>query len=278
MNRVLIKRSIRDSWILLACCAVLLAGFVCLRIWIASKIQVDALVKIFSGRMKAFEDLLPVSIEDLASPLGRAAFGFEELPTILLMGLWTVSRASDCLAGRVGAGTMEMLLAQPVRRLAVVTSHTAVTLAGVVVLAIAGWAGTAWGLEVSSFQSPPGWTEVAPAIVNFLGLGLFQVGATTFVSAWSRTRAQAVAIVIGFYVVELALMIVSRISPGARWLAKFTYMTTYEPTSLTIGLSRDSADVWPVFVEYNLWLYGLGLLCLAAGTAIFCRRDVPAPL
>ena len=102
--------------------------------------------------------------------------------------------------------------------------------------ALAGWLGTGLGLAVSSFQAPPAWIDVAPAVINFLGLGVFQVGAATFVSSWSRTRSQAVAIVVAAYVVELALMLVSRISPSAKWLAKFTYQTAYEPTMLTIVL------------------------------------------
>jgi ABC-type transport system involved in multi-copper enzyme maturation permease subunit len=278
MNRVLIKRSIRDSWALLASCAVLLAAFVCVRVWFASKIELDALLKVITGGMKIFERMLPVPIQDLASPLGRAAFGFEELPTILLLGLWTVARGSECLAGRVGAGTMEMLLAQPIRRLTVVSSHTIVTLGGVVILGLAGWLGTALGLAVSVFETPPAWTAVGPAIVNFLVLGVFQLGAATLVGALARTRALAVAIVIGFYVIELALMIVSRIAPSANWLGYATYMTLYEPTKLSIGVARDPAAYWPLFWQYNLGLLGLGLALLAAAAALFCRRDVPAPL
>lgn len=278
MNWVLVKRSVRDSWLLLASCCALMAGFVWLRIWIASKIEVDALVKVFSGGLKMFQDLLPVPIEDLASPLGRAAFGFEEGPVLLVLGLWAITRGSECIAGRVGAGTMEMLLAQPVRRVTAITSHAWVTLAGLVALTIAGWLGTAAGLQVSAFKEPPTVTSIWPAVVNFLGLGLFLTGVTTFVSAVARTRSQAVAAVIGFYVVELALMIVSRISPNARWLERFTFLTAYDPTFLTLGMVRDPAAHWPLFWEYNLWLYGLGAALLAAGTAIFCYRDVPAPL
>jgi hypothetical protein len=109
-------------------------------------------------------------------------------------------------------------------------------------------------------------------------LGVFQIGAATFVAALARTRAQAVAIVIGVYVVELALMIVSRISASSEWLGNFTYMSAYEPTFLTIGVTRDGATHWPIFWQYNLCLFGLGAALLAAAATIFCRRDVPAPL
>jgi ABC-type transport system involved in multi-copper enzyme maturation permease subunit len=278
MKGVLLVRSLRDSWLLLLSCCLLVAGFVCLRLWIASKIKADAIVKLFSSALKMFANLLPVSIEDLASPLGRSAFSYEELPVILLLGLWVVTRGSDSIAGRVGSGTMEMLLAQPLRRIALVWTHSAVTLAGIVLLAAASFGGLAAGIALSEFDPKPELAPLVPATLNYVGLGVFLLGLSTFVSAVARTRSQAVAVVIGFYVVELALMILARISPEAKWMEKLTILTAYEPTMLTIGLQRDAAAYWPIFWQYNAWLVGLGLLLWATAAAIFCHRDVPAPL
>jgi ABC-2 type transport system permease protein len=278
MNRTLVMRSVRDSWVLLASCSVLTTVFICLRVWVASKIKIEHFIKIFSEGLKVFADLLPVSIEDLASPLGRAAFSYEELPVILLLGLWTVARGSDCLAGRVSSGTMEMLLAQPLRRIALVTSHSVVTLAGVAALGLASWAGLAWGLAISEFDPRPTLASLAPAAVNYLGLGVFLIGASTLVSALARTRSQAVAAVMGFYVVELALMIIARLSPSVAWMDRFTILSAYEPTMLSLGIAHEPATHGPLFWEYNAVLFGLGAALWGAATAIFCRRDVPAPL
>ncbi len=278
MNRVLFQRSLRDSWPLLASCCALTFAFIWLRVWVSSKIKFEAFIKLFSEGLKIFADLLPVPIEDLASPLGRAAFSYEEGPVILLLALWAVARGSECIAGRVGSGTMEMLLAQPVRRLTLVSSHTAVTVAGVAALGVASWLGLASGLATSHFDPPPQLSALLPAATNYLGLGVFLTGLSTFVSALARTRSQAVAVVMGFYVVELALMILARISPSVAWMEHLTILSAYEPTMLTIGLAKDAAENWPLFWQYNAWLFGLGAGLWTAAAAIFCHRDVPAPL
>lgn len=278
MNFVLFARSLRDSWLLLVSCSLLSLGFTWLRVWVASQIKVDAFVKFFSESLQVFQALLPVSIEDLAAPLGRVAFSFEELGLLMLLGLWSVTRATDCLAGRLSAGTMEMLLAQPIRRLTLVTTHTAVTLLGVVAIGAASWLGVRLGLQFSKFDDPPQAMQLLPAAVNFVCLGVFITGAATLISALVRTRSQAVGLVIAFYVAELALMIVGRIVGRFAWMNKLTILSVYEPTLLTIGLNRDPSAYWPLFWQYNACLLGLGAAGLAVSAAIFCHRDVPAPL
>ena len=278
MNRTLLTRSLRDSWLLLASCCVMSLAFACLRVWVASKIKFDAFIKLFSESLKIFQNLLPVPIEELASPLGRTAFSFEELPVILLLGLWTVARGSDCVAGRVGAGTMEMLLAQPLRRLTVVTSHSAVTLFGVAMMALATWAGVGAGLTVAEYETPPQLSQLIPSMANYAALGIFLVGLATLASATLRTRSQSVGAIMAFYVVQFAFMIVSRLAPGAAWLSRFTIFSAYEPTLLALGIDREPAAYWPIFWQYNAWLVGLGILCWCIAAATFCRRDVPAPL
>jgi len=278
MNLVLLGRSLRDSWLLLASCCTLSFGFTWLRVWVASHIKVDAFIKFFSEGLQFFQGLLPVPIEDLAAPLGRVAFSFEELGLLMLLGLWTVTRATDCLAGRIGAGTMEMLLAQPVRRLTLVSTHTAVTLAGVLAMGAASWLGVKFGLQFSKFDDAPEWTKLAPAAVNYVCLGVFIAGAATLISALVRTRSQAVGMVIAFYVVELMLMIVGRLNDRFAWMNRLTILSAYEPTLLTIGLNRDPSAYWPLFWQYNATLVGLGVAALALSATLFCRRDVPAPL
>lgn len=278
MNWTLIARSLRDSWLLLASCSALALGFTWLRVWVTSHIKVDAFLKFFSESFEFLQNLLPVPIEELAAPLGRVAFSYEELGLLLLAGLWCITRATDCIAGRVGAGTMEMLLAQPVRRVTIVASHTLVTLAGLVAIAAASWVGIRIGLAFSKFNEPPPWTAVAPAVANFVGLGVFITGAATFISALVRTRGAAVGLMIGFYVLQLAVMIVGRVASDFRWLGWLTILNAYEPTVLTLTLARDPAAFWPLFWQYNGVLCGFGAGLWIASAAIFSHRDVPAPL
>ena len=278
MNLVLLGRSLRDGWLLLLSCSLLSLGFTWLRVWVASHIKVDAFVKFFSESLQIFQALLPVSIEELASPLGRVAFSFEEFGLLMLLGLWTVTRATDCLAGRIGAGTMEMLLAQPVRRITIISTHATVTLLGVLAIGLASWLGVYLGLQFSKFDDPPEIDKVVPAVLNFLCLGVFITGAATLVSALVRSRSQAVGIVIGFYVIQLTLMIVGRLNDRFDWMNRLTIFSVYEPTLLTIGYERDPSAFGPLVWQYNGTLLGIGAGCLALSALIFCRRDVPAPL
>jgi ABC-2 type transport system permease protein len=273
MSGALLVRSFRDSWLMLVSCGLLTTAFVCLRVWVASRLKFDAFVLLFSEGLQFISRMLPVSIEELASPLGRVGFSFEELPVVILMGLWTVARASDCLAGRIGAGTMEMLLAQPIRRVTLIVSHTAVTLLGVVVIALAAWLGVGLGLRISKFDAPPLWSQFAPAAINFAALGVFMACAATLASALARSRAQAVGIVIAIYVVELTLMIIARLAPDLKWLEWFTILSAYEPTVLTLGLVRSPADTWPLFWQYNGCLVGDLLPPRCAGAALGQLRE-----
>jgi ABC-2 type transport system permease protein len=249
-----------------------------LRVWVASHIKLEAFLKFFSQSLKFFQGLLPVPIEDLASPLGRVAFTYEEFALLLLMGMWTVTRGSDCLAGRLGAGTMEMLLAQPISRLAVIVSHTLVTLAGVAAIGVASWLGIGLGLLTGKFDETPHWLQLIPGTVVYISHGVFVVGAATLSSAIARSRSQAVGLVLGFYIIEIALMIVGRLTRQFDWMEWLTVLSAYEPTKVTLGLARDAAKFGPIFWQHNACLVGLGALALGVAAAVFCHRDVPAPL
>jgi ABC-2 type transport system permease protein len=47
---------------------------------------------------------------------------------------------------------------------------------------------------------------------------------------------------------------------------------------LALGIAKEPAVHWPLFWQYNAALIGLGAASWGAAAAIFCRRDVPAPL
>ncbi|MCG8448900.1 MAG: ABC transporter permease [Pirellulales bacterium] len=279
MNRALLIRTWRDSvFLLLGCCA-LLFGFIWLRLWIVAQIDFAEAAEWFTRVLpKFFERLLPVSIDKIASIEGRVVFGYEELPVGLLLALWTVSRGSECLAGRLGDGTLEMLLAQPLRRLTLVTSHTGVTLLGVVLVVSSAWLGTATGILTMGFNESTTAITYLPATANLLCIGVLMTGIATLASAVARSRAEAVAMFVGFYVLEITGKILGLMTPDLAWLKKLTFLSAYEPTRLTIGLKSDPAHYWPLFWQYNGILVGLGFASLAIAATIFCRRDVSAPL
>lgn len=272
-------RSFRDGFALLASCCALIFAFIWLRLWIVSQMDFKEAIGMFTKIIPEFiEKMLPVPIELIATIEGRITFSYEELPVLLLMALWAVTRGSECLAGRLGDGTMELLLSQPVKRLTLVTSHVAVTLVGVGLIALVGWLGTAVGIATVDFDEPTSAHTYLPAAANLLSVGCFMTGVATLASALGRSRAQAVAIFVTFYVVEMTCKILGLISSIMAWLKKFSFLSAYEPTLLTIGLVKEPNEYWPLFWQYNALLLGLGVLAFVIASAIFCHRDVPAPL
>jgi len=264
---------------MLAACCLLVMGFMWLRLWIVAQIDLDEATPFIAEILPEFiKRMLPVPLEILTTLDGRAAFGFEELPTLLLMALWTVARGTECLAGRLGDGTMEMLLAQPVRRLTLITSHTGVTILGVLLIGAFAWIGTALGLTTVGFDQPSAATNFLPAAVNYCCFGGGLIGAATFTSALARSRGQAVGFFIAFYVVEFTCKIFALTLPAQVWLKWLTFMTAYEPTLLTIGLLQDPEQYGPLFWQYNVLLIGLGAAALVIAATMFCHRDIPAPL
>ena len=279
MSRALWFRSWRDSFVLLLACCALLFGFIWLRLWIVSQIDFAVAAASFEKMIPEFiRKLLPVPIEVISTIEGRVVFGFEELPVGLLLALWTVTRGTDCLAGRLGDGTMEMLLSQPIRRLTLVTSHTGVTVVGVFLLAFSSWLGVLVGILTVEFDETTNATAYWPAVGNLLCIGLLMVGIATLASALARTRAEAVAFFVGFYVMEIACKILGLMTQKLGWLKNLTFLTAYEPTKLTIGFQTEPDVYWPLFWQYNALLVGIGLVTWLVATTYFCRRDLPAPL
>jgi ABC-type transport system involved in multi-copper enzyme maturation permease subunit len=227
---------------------------------------------------KMFQQLLPLPVEMMTSLEGRIAFSYEELPVILLMALWSVGRGTECIAGRLGDGTMEMLLAQPVRRVAIVASHSGVSLVGVMVVAGCSWVAVYLALGVIEFEVPAPAATYLPAMANLLALGVCLLGISTLASALTASRGRAVGIVIGFYIAELTCKIVALMLNKHDWLHKLTFLSAYEPTFLTVGLHTNPDQYWPLFWQYNGALAAIGLVAWSIATTIFCHRDVPAPV
>jgi ABC-type transport system involved in multi-copper enzyme maturation permease subunit len=151
-------------------------------------------------------------------------------------------------------------------------------LIGVAAIAAAAWCGIKLGLVFGKFDAPPAWSALAPGALSFLGLGLFFTGCATLLSSVVSTRTQVVGLAVGFFVVEVALLIVGRLSQRFEWMGWLTILSAYQPTRLTLGLAREPASYWPLVWQYHAWLFGLSGALLALGALVFCRRDVPAPL
>src|SRR5205085_3253065 len=111
-----------------------------------------------------------VPFSQVATPAGRAALVFVHPLIVFSAVVWTVARGSDCVSGEIGRGTMEMLLAQPVRRSIIYVTNAVVALAGSAILALATWTGAAMGLRTSPIYEHVSAGLFVPPAINLFGL------------------------------------------------------------------------------------------------------------
>ena len=168
MNRALWTKAILDAWLTLLGCALLLFGFHWLFVWITSLIKLPDFKDMLDKIPETFRRLPGISMDELATHAGRLSMAYLDPVVYFVSAAWGISRGSDAVAGELGRGTMEMLLAQPVRRIAVLCTQIAVMIVGAAVLATAAWLGTCTGLATVDVGAEVSPTLFLPAAGNLL--------------------------------------------------------------------------------------------------------------
>jgi ABC-2 type transport system permease protein len=276
MNRALLRKCVLEAqWLFWACAAAMFA-FCWVRVWLVSRLEMGKFKVIVETFRDEVDRFLPIGVDALFSYTGRVAVVYEEAVVILCMVVWAIARGTDSVSGELGRGTMEMLLAQPLSRLQVLSHQAAVTVGGVLLLAAVTWFGTFVGIQSFSakeekaspslitsllrLQWPAASKEkefvyvplrekidaanLLPASVNLFALGFFLAGLSTLVSACDRYRWRAIGVVVGIYIVQLVLKLVGVAADDWRWLSYLSFFTAYEPQLLVQVALNHPIDAW----------------------------------
>jgi ABC-2 type transport system permease protein len=271
-----LRKTLGDARLLLLASAGTLFAFSWIRVLIVASMEAGRFQKIVYNLPDVIIRLSPVPIRDLISYPGLIGFTFEEPVVYLIMAVWTISRASDCVSGELGRGTLEMILSQPISRSHYLFTHTLVTSAGILLLSGAVFAGTSvgiktarvdtgqnairWQVPIFGFEIPVNDRSVRPATaplsqfvspwlfvpstINYVCLGVFLTGVTLVASSVDRFRWRTIGIVVAFYVFQTILELIGMAMTGMRWLLSFTFFSAYEPVAIATGTSRNSAFAW----------------------------------
>jgi ABC-2 type transport system permease protein len=243
-------------------------------VWLTSQVDLGALASFLKALPESFERVAGVPFGAIATPTGRLAMAYVDPVTVFTAVAWGIARGSDCISGELGRGTMELLLAQPVRRSAVVVVQGVVTTIGSILIAASSWLGMWVGVHFTGLAGSVDSLRFVPSALNLFGFMFFIAGFSTLVSACGRDRRRTVGLVAGFYLVQVLMKVVGRAATGWDALLYGTFITVFEPQYLAIHPDTAWADV----AGANGLLILLGLLSYASATLIFCRRDLPAPL
>jgi len=287
MIRALLAKAVGDALLLFAALAAVMFFFPWLFIWMTSKISLPAFSEFLANALpKQWQRLSAVPFSDVATPAGRIALVYVHPLIVLSATVWAVARGSDCVSGEIGRGTMELLLAQPVRRSTVYGTQALVTVLGSAILATAVWCGTAIGLSTIPLSEPVSAALFVAPTVNLFGLMVCLGSMSTFASSWDHQRWRTVGLMGAWYALSTLLAVVGQVADGWQWVGYASFMNAYEPQSMvarpheawSLLAYRDETAVGLGLGGKQLVLLGLGLLSYLTGAVIFSRREIPAPL
>ncbi len=224
---------------------------------------------------------------------------------ITILGIWAIGRATNAIAGEIDRGTMELLLAQPIRRSAIILSHLIVDAIAFPTICIVMWLGTYCGTWWMELQNPPDAAAILksskrPALpvteeslqkarqaltvdpfvflraLPFVAGLLFGIsGLTIAMSAMGRSRAIIWGCAVSLFLAMFLVNIFGQIWPEwLYWLRLATVYYHYQPQLMILRDGWRSAPAW----GHLAVLLGFGAGGYAFAWIYFTRRDLPAPL
>lgn len=276
IDRILVRKYLSASWLLFAACGLTLFSFAWVRVWVVSLLDMSQFTTILD-QFRKYEKFAPIEFDALVTYSGRVGMTFDEPVVIFCIVVWCISRGSDVVAGELGRGTLEMILAQPIRRRTLMASHAAVSIAGLLGLCLLVWIGIVVGvLNTSVTEAVPTPTVTIPilnvqiplaarnnatitmplvekvdpmlyasSVVHLFAFGFFLLGLASLASAVDRYRWRAVGVVVAFYVIQLVMYGLGKATATLQWLLSWSFFSCYKPQKMTRLGDRDGLSaVW----------------------------------
>ncbi len=283
LHPALWRWNITRSWKSLLASVIVLHLFSWLFVWLMSLFKGN----FFADVLSSLPDFLTRGLgEDMllyATKTGQISIIFRHLVTLLICVGWAVGRGSDAVAGEISRGTMEHLLALPVRRVTVLVVPTIVTTVGCALMAAAVWVGVVFGLATVKRFAELSARDFIPGAVNLFTMTFCMAGIATLLSSIDHDRWRTIWLSVAVFVVSMIVFMVGFFWPEGRWVLWGSFLSAFQPQDLVLkpdvtwslplgplGSVTASVAFW-----YNSVLVGLGVACYAVAAAVFVRRDIP---
>jgi ABC-2 type transport system permease protein len=295
MTRILVYKLLRDVRTGLIILSLLLAAFQVLWALVCERItgqilgsfqnlgvSIEAVrATIFEGPGQIIQAIIGGDNIRIERALDMVSISYVHPLTQTMLCVWAIGRASGAIAGEIDRGTMELLLAQPIRRGQVVLAHLYVDAIAVPVLCLSLWAGTWLGVFLVGFIGNANealavnpWA-FAPSLVS-VGLLVFALsGMTLWLSAAGRFRWRVLGLAVLLALVQFLLNVIGQLWAPAEPLRPFTVFYYYQPQPIILQADwYGHGEIW----LRTAVLAGVGTVGYALALWTFCRRDLPAPL
>jgi ABC-2 type transport system permease protein len=319
----LIAKLFRDVRLPLLGVLLLLAGFECLWVKITQRIAGQLLPllmglasgwqisrsqlenTLFEGPGKIMRTLMGGENIKLERAMDMLSVGYVHPLVITILCVWAIGRSSGAIAGEIDRGTMELLLAQPVRRSRLILAHFSMDLLTIPLVCLSLWAGTYVGvwlvgpIELSSedlnrfpfkvnvdkeaLRLDPG--AFGPGLLNVAALIFAVSGYTLWLSAGGRFRWKVLGAAVFITLLQFLINVVGQFWETVAVLRPFTVFYYYQPQQIVLAQrwAVDLGTVWnhgqPLRSLNVLGVLGtVGVAGYGMALWTFTRRDLPAPL
>jgi ABC-2 type transport system permease protein len=205
----------------------------------------------------------PVAVD---TPAGFVTFRYGFVFSLAL-GIFAMIIGSRMVRGEEERGSLEMILATPHARCAVLREKALATIVGIAVVGLAFAIGNVLGAAGANDT-----VNAAPALLAGANLSLllfFYAMLALFISQYTQTAAASSGITGGLYALFFIMDGTGRVSTGAAWVQYLSpnfYYGRSKPLITTYGTNPGAMAL----------LLALGLLLLVVSAVIFAGRDIGA--
>jgi len=203
---------------------------------------------------------------DLSTSNGFLAIGALHPLALVLGAAFAIGHPVRSFAWQIQSGTIELILARPVRRWVYATAQIAVLAAGAAAIAAVGWFGSYLGSIIVVLPHP----FDAAGFVRIAGLGCLLMlgvgGVASAIAAASSDAARAATIAAIFPVFSYLLHLAAQLWPPMSVLRWASFMQYYSPHRI---LAEGAVPPGSIAA-----LGGLALAGSLAAVVIFVRRDL----
>ena len=258
MQASLLRKSLLDRWLTTTVSTVTLLFLALFTMGIYSGFD-DQVGELFANLPDALAAIYGVQDGTAAGLVVSALFAVMA-PLIILA--YAIPGASAAATGEERSSTLDLLLMNPVSRIRVYLTKTAVLAAGIVLICVVLWLASDWiatavGLDISG-------QDITAASLQLAGLGLLFAGLALAVGGWTGTALGATVASVVAAVSYLVTTLLST-SPALAQVSKFTPWYLYSGNDpLQNGVS------WAALGATLVLAIALG----AVGAAGLNRRDL----
>lgn len=226
------------------------------------------------GGMGMLIDLLPDAVRgfvgsselDLLTANGALAVSYNHPLTKVALTVFVVGLTANAIAGELERGTLDLLLARPLRRYKLLLGSGMAFLVATIILASSMFMGTVVGARIGGISGDVEWSNFCWLAINTAALVVAMGGLGYLFSAVAKRGSQAAGwaggLIAGMFFLDWFATMWDKVKP----LTPFSLFHYYQPSQIITGTPNWWINITVLLV--------VAILAFMAAVLIFERRDL----